>query len=89
MVNDKKRDALFFGSTAYFCREPKYTMHMLLSIKQDNMTISVDLPERESSPTCEDVIIAFLDITSRVYSEEQVTKSYYKVDPDTFSLRDE
>lgn len=65
-------------------------MHMLLSIKQDNMTISVDLPENgESSPTCEDVIIAFLDITSRVFSEELVTKAYYRVDPDTFSLREE
>lgn len=54
------------------------------------MTISIDLPEEgESSPTCEDVIIAFLDITSRVFSEGQVTEAYYRVDPDTFSLRDE
>ena len=59
---------------------------MLVSIKQDNMTISIDLPEGESSPTCEDVIIAFLDITSRVFSEECVTKAYYRADPDTFSL---
>ena len=66
------------------------TMHMLLSIKEENMTISIDLPEEgESAPTCEDVIIAFLDITSRIFSEEQVTKAYYRVDPDTFSLRDE
>jgi len=62
---------------------------MLLSIKEENMTISVELPEDgESTPTCEDVIIAFLDITSRVFSEEGVTKAYYRVDPDTFSLRD-
>lgn len=53
------------------------------------MTISIELPEdEESTPTCEEVIIAFLDITSRIFSEEQVTKAYYKVDPDTFSLRD-
>ena len=62
---------------------------MLLSIKEENMTISIDLPEDgESSATCEDVIIAFLDITSRIFSEEQVKKTYYKVDPGTFSLRD-
>ena len=63
---------------------------MLLSIKEENMTISIDLPEDgESTPTCEDVIIAFLDITSRIFSEEQVKNAYYRVDPDTFSLRDE
>ncbi len=63
---------------------------MLLSIKEENMTISIDLPEEgESALTCEDLIIAFLDITSRIFSEEQVTKAYYRVDPDTFSLRKE
>ena len=62
---------------------------MLVSIKEENMTISVELPEDgESTPTCEDVIIAFLDITSRVFSEKQVTKAFFRVDPDTFSLGD-
>lgn len=59
---------------------------MILSIKLEHMTVSVDLPDKA---TCEDVIIAFLDITSRFFSEESVSKAYYRVNPDTFSLRDE
>ena len=62
---------------------------MQLSLKEDNMTITVDLtPEGDNDITAEDVLIAAYDVISRVFSQEAVIRAYYRTDPDTMALRD-
>jgi hypothetical protein len=62
---------------------------MQLSLKEDNMTITMDLtPEGDNDITAEDVLIAAYDVISRVFSQEAVIRAYYRTDPDTMALRD-
>jgi hypothetical protein len=63
---------------------------MLISLKQDNITVAVELEENSLFETvsCEDVLIAAYDIISRVFSEEAVVKAYYRTDPDTMTFRE-
>ena len=62
---------------------------MQLSLKEDNMTITVNLtPEGDNDITAEDVLIAAYDVISRVFSQEAVIRAYYRTDPDTMALRD-
>lgn len=62
---------------------------MQLSLKEDNMTITMDLtPEGDNDITAEDVLIAAFDVISRVFSQEAVIRAYYRTDPDTMALRD-
>lgn len=62
---------------------------MTISIKQSNLTISVELEEDDfdKSPTCEEVLIAAYEIISRVFSDKSVVNAYYNTDPDTKALR--
>lgn len=61
---------------------------MDISIKEENLTVSVNIPEEEGKEvTCEQVMLAAFDAISRVFSDEQVIKAYYAVDPDTMALR--
>ena len=62
---------------------------MQLSLKDENMTITIDLtPEGDNDITAEDVLIAAYDVISRVFSQEAVIRAYYRTDPDTMALRD-
>lgn len=61
---------------------------MDISIKEENLTVSVNIPEEAGKDvTCEQVMLAAFDAISRVFSDEQVIKAYYAVDPDTMALR--
>ena len=61
---------------------------MDISIKEENLTVSVNIPEEEGKDvTCEQVMLAAFDAISRVFSDKQVIKAYYAVDPDTMALR--
>ena len=63
---------------------------MQLSLKEKNMTITMDLtPEGDNFVTAEDVLIAAYDAISRVFSQEAVIRAYHRTDPDTMALRDE
>ncbi|MBQ8461624.1 MAG: hypothetical protein IJ543_04315 [Bacteroidales bacterium] len=62
---------------------------MVISIKQNNLTVSVNLDENsfENKVTCEEVLIAAYDIISRIYSDKSVVQAYYNTDPDTKARR--
>ena len=63
---------------------------MQLSLKEDNMTITMDLtPEGDNDITAEDVLIAAYDVISRIFSQEAVIRAYHRTDPDTMALRDD
>ena len=63
---------------------------MQLSLKEDNMTITMDLtPEGDNDITAEDVLIAAYDAISRVFSQEAVIRAYHRTDPDTMALRED
>ena len=58
---------------------------MIVTIKEwDGLTISAKLKE---NATCEEVIIAALDIISRIYSQAEVICAYENVDPDGMCVR--
>ena len=63
---------------------------MTISVKQDNLTVAVELYEDGFSTfiTCEDLLIAAYEVISRIFSEESLVKAYYATDPDTMSLRE-
>ena len=61
---------------------------MILSLKDGQMTISIEFVE-EKPITVEDVLIGAYNIISREYSQEEVIKAYYRTDPDTMDLRTE
>ena len=59
---------------------------MKISIEEcDNLTITAKVRE---NATCEEVIIAALDVISRVYGQETVINAYENVDPDGMCVRD-
>ena len=63
---------------------------MQLSLKEQNMTITMDLtPEGDNDITAEDVLIAAYDAISRIFSQEAVIRAYHRTDPDTMALRDD
>ena len=57
---------------------------MVISIKQENLTVSVELEENgyDKVVRCEEVMAAAFDIISRIYCEELVQEAYYKIEPD-------
>ena len=64
---------------------------MTISIKQDNVTIAVELEEDDwdKTPSCEDAMLAAFDALRRVFPIESVTRAYYRIDPECLGLRDE
>ena len=62
---------------------------MIICIKQRNLTVSIDLGEEnsEKSISCEEVMLAAFDAISRLYSDRAVVRAYYRIDPDSKSLR--
>ena len=63
---------------------------MQLSLKEQNMTITMDLThEGDNDITAEDVLIAAYDAISRVFSQEAVIRAYHRTDPDTMALRED
>lgn len=63
---------------------------MIISIKEDNVTISVELEEDDwdKTPSCEDAMLAAIDALRRVFTVESVTRAYYRIDPERLGLRD-
>lgn len=64
---------------------------MIISIKEDNMTISVELEEDnwDKKPSCEDAMLAAFDALRRVYPVESVIEAYYRIDPECLGIRNE
>ena len=64
---------------------------MIISIKQDNLTVAVELEEDgfEKSVSCEELMLAAYDVISRVFSQKAVVNAYYNTNPDTFTIRDD
>lgn len=61
---------------------------MILLIKEDNMTVSIEFPEiDEVKPSAADVLIGAYDVISRIFSQEAVIGAYYSTDPDTMDFR--
>lgn len=59
---------------------------MELTVKEwDGLTITAKLRD---NATCEELIIAALDVISRVYGQETVINAYENVDPDGMCVRD-
>lgn len=60
---------------------------MILSIKEDNLTVSIEFPETdEVKPSAADVLISAYDVISRIFSQEAVIGAYYSTDPDTMDF---
>ena len=64
---------------------------MIISIKQDNLTVAVELEEDgfDKSVSCEELMLAAYDVISRVFSQKAVVNAYYNTNPDTFTIRDD
>ena len=64
---------------------------MIISIKQDNLTVAVELEEDgfEKTVSCEELLLAAYNIISRIFSQRQIVEAYYRTDPDNFSVRDD
>ena len=61
---------------------------MILSIKEDNLTVSIEFPETdEVKPSAADVLLGAYDVISRIFSQEAVIGAYYSTDPDTMDFR--
>ena len=61
---------------------------MVLSLKEHNMTISMEFEETtDKEITPEEILLGAYDILSRVFSQEQVSRAYKNTDPDSMSLR--
>ena len=61
---------------------------MVLSLKEHNMTISMEFEENtDKEITPEEILLGAYDILSRVFSQEQVSRAYKNTDPDSMSLR--
>ena len=59
---------------------------MELTVKEwDGLTITAKLKD---NATCEEVLIAALDVISRVYGQETVINAYENVAPDGMCVRD-
>ncbi|MBQ6090002.1 MAG: hypothetical protein IJL07_01915 [Lachnospiraceae bacterium] len=64
---------------------------MTLSIKQDNLTVAVELEEDgfEKTVSCEELMLAAYDIIGRVCSNKAVVRAYFRTDPDRMTERDD
>ena len=64
---------------------------MTISIKQDNLTVAVELEEDgfEKTVSCEELLLAAYDAISRIFTQEGLVRAYYNTDPDTIAMRDE
>lgn len=64
---------------------------MTISIKQENVTIAVELEEDDwdKTPSCEDAMLAAFDALRKVFPIQSVTRDYYRIDPECLGLRDE
>ena len=64
---------------------------MTISIKQDNLTVAVELEEDgfEKTVSCEELLLAAYDAISRIFTQEGLVRAYYTTDPDTIAMRDE
>ena len=61
---------------------------MVLSLKEHNMTISMEFEETtDKEITPEEILLGAYDILSRVFSQEQVSRAYKNTDPDEMILR--
>ena len=61
---------------------------MILSIKEDNLTVSIEFPETdEVKPSAADVLIGAYDVISRIFNQEAVIGAYYSTDSDTMDFR--
>lgn len=61
---------------------------MVLSLKEHNMTISIEFeetPDKEITP--EEVLLGAYDILSRVFSQEQIIRAHKNTDPDRMCIR--
>ena len=62
-----------------------YLCDMELTLKEwDGLTITAKLRD---NATCEELIIAALDVISRVYGQETAINAYENVDPDGMCVR--
>lgn len=64
---------------------------MTISIKQDNLTVAVELEEDgfEKTVSCEELLLVAYDVIRRIYSQKQVVNAYSNTNPDTMTLRDD
>ena len=76
---------------ANFVYVSQTSLSMTLSIKQDNLTVAVELEEDgyEKSVSCEELLLAAYDAISRIFTQKALVKAYYNTNPDTIDLRDE
>ena len=76
---------------ANFVYVSQTSLSMTLSIKQDNLTVAVELEEDgfEKTVSCEELLLAAYDIIGRVYSDKAVVKAYFRTDPDRMTERDD
>ena len=63
---------------------------MTLSIKQDNLTVVVELEEDgfEKTVSCEELLLASYNAICRIFSQTALVRAYYNTDPDTIAIRD-
>lgn len=55
---------------------------------QDNLTISKEFVEDDMHPIrCEDLLLAAVDIISRIFSDWTVNEAWEKIDPDGHCIR--
>lgn len=75
---------------ANFVYVSQTSLSKTLSIKQDNLTVAVELEEDgfEKTVSYEELLLAAYDIISRVYSDKAVVKAYFRTDPDGMTERD-
>ena len=64
---------------------------MTISIKQDNLTVAVELEDDgfEKTVSCEELLLVAYDVIRRIYSQKQVVNAYSNTNPDTMTLRDD
>ncbi len=64
---------------------------MVLSIKDRNLTVAVELEEDgfEKTVSCEELLLAAYDAISRIFTQQGLVRAYYRTDPDSMTLRDD
>ena len=64
---------------ANFVYVSQTSLSMTLSIKQDNLTVAVELEEDgfEKSVSCEELLLAAYDAISRIFTQKALVKAYY------------
>ena len=63
---------------------------MILSIKEDNLTVSIEFPETdEMKQSAADVLIGAYDVIYRIFGQGAVIDAYYRTDSNTMDFRAE